>query len=229
MQRPGPAEGHQRIVARVAAALHRNDAQRMFHIPGRDQMDAPGGLRRRQAERPGDMAVERRLGRRRVERHRAAVEIGGVEVAEREVRVRHRWPQAAGAVAGGAGVRARALRTHPDGAVHGRGNGAAARADLDQLDRRHIDRQAGALLEPDRIDLEDGRNRRLAAIDGSEFRRGAAHVEAEHAVRADVPADPPREQHARRRAALDDAHGVFTRQRGRDEPAVRLHDGKPGR
>ena len=229
MQRPGPAEGHERIVARVAAALHRNDAQRVFHIAGRDQVDAPGGLRDGEAERPGDLAVERRLGRGRVECHRAAVEIGGVEVAEREVRVRHCRPLAAGAVTGGAGVRARAFRSHPDGAVHGRGDRAAARADLDQLHRRHIDRQAGALLEPDRIDFEDRRNRRLAAVDGAEFRRGAAHVEAEHAVGADVPADPPRKQHARSRAALDDADGIFARQRGRDEPAVRLHDGKLGR
>jgi len=201
----------------------------MFHIPGRDQVDAPGGLRRGQAERPGDVPAERRLGRGRVERHRAAVEIGGIEVAEREVRVRHRRPLAADAVAGGAGVRARAFRPHPDRSVHGQGDGAAARADLDQLDRRHIDRQAGALLEPDRIDFEDRRNRRLAAVDGAELRRSAAHVEAEHAVGADVPADPPRKQHARSRAALDDADGIFARQRGRDEPAVGLHDGKLGR
>ena len=170
------------------------------------------------------MLKQRCLGCRAVEGHRAAVEIVGIEVAERKVRVRHRGALAAGPVAGGAGVRSGALRPDADCAVRCLCDGTAARADLHQLDRRHVDRQARAFLVFDRIDLESRRDNRLAAIYGSELRCRAAHVEAEHAVGAQLLSDLACEQHACGRPALDDPNRVFACQRWRYQPTVGLHD-----
>ena len=60
---------------------------------------------------------------------------------------------------------------------------AAAGADLHHLDHRDPQRQPGSFAEPpDAGDLERAGGLRLAVIDQADLRRGAAHVERQHAV-----------------------------------------------
>ena len=75
---------------------------------------------------------------------------------------------------------------------------AAAGADLDQLHRGDLDRQAGAAQEallPRR--LEAPADQRLAAIDQGQLGGGAAHVEGQHPVEPGVAAEPGAGQRAR--------------------------------
>ena len=83
-----------------------------------------------------------------VERDLAAGEIGGIDLAQRQVGIGHGGFGAAAAIAGGAGGGARAVRPDRDAPqlVDAR-DGAAAGADLHHLDHRDAQRQAGALHE----------------------------------------------------------------------------------
>ena len=104
-----------------------------------------------------------------------------VELAEDEVRVRHRRPRAAPPVARGAGLGAGARRPHPE-PVHlvDARDGAAARADLHHLDDRDAYRQAASLEVPVPAGhLEGPGTLRGAVLDEADLRRGAAHVEGE--------------------------------------------------
>ena len=129
------------------------------------------------------MPADRRLRGAAVQRHGAAEEVAGVEVAEHQVGVGHRRPLAAAPVARGAGLGARALRAHL-GQAHAVDvrDRAAAGADLDELDDRHQERQPAAALEaPHARHLELARDLRLAVVDEADLGGGAAHVEGEHA------------------------------------------------
>ena len=126
---------------------------------------------------------------------------------------------AAPAVAGGAGLGARALRPHLEGAAGiGAGDAAAAGADGGDVDHRHEHRVAadpgvarGGLV--------------VAAVDhDADVGAGAAHVEGDEAPPAGMLRRPGAAQHAggRPRHEGDDRH-VRHHRRGRDA-AVRPHD-----
>ena len=86
-ERPVAAEGEERVLARVAAALARDRADRAHHVRRGDQVSAVGRLGERQAERHGDPLLEDLVGARRVELHRAAGQRRRVQVAEDDVGV----------------------------------------------------------------------------------------------------------------------------------------------
>src|SRR6185295_1152302 len=97
-----------------------------------------------------------------VERHAAAVEEAGVEVAEDDVRVGERGLLTAPAIAGGPGIGPRAPRPHPDqpARIH-LGDAAAPCADLDHVDEWPAHRQSAARLE-----LVDARHLELVLLPG---------------------------------------------------------------
>ena len=83
-ERAVAAEGEERVLARVAAALARDRPDRADHVRGGDQVGAVGGLRERQAERLGDpLARSTSWARAGVQLARAPpASCGRVEVAE---------------------------------------------------------------------------------------------------------------------------------------------------
>ena len=175
---PGAAERDQRGARGVVAALDRHDAQRLNHRVHRDGDDALGGLLgRAHAE-----ALERGARGVEVEPQVGGDRRRGRQAAEHEVGVGDRGLLAAAAVAGRAGVGARALR--PDAqrpaAVDPRDR-AAAGADRVDVDHRQAHRQAG----DGALHGEVG----LAAALGEEERVAAraAHVEAQRGRLADDP------------------------------------------
>ena len=109
MHRSGPAEGDEREVARLDPLLDGQRPDRLRHLGVDDVAHAFGQLDRREAELVAE-TCERALRGVEVERHLAAREVGRVDAAEREVRVRDGDPRAASAVAGGARVGSGALR-----------------------------------------------------------------------------------------------------------------------
>ena len=87
VQRAGAAEGHERELARVVAALHADHAQRAGHVLVDDPQDAVGGLLEAEPHRVGDL-LHRGLRRLDVERHLAADQVRR-EMAEHDVGVGH--------------------------------------------------------------------------------------------------------------------------------------------
>ena len=77
-QRAVAAEGEQREVARVAAALGRDRLDGADHVGGGDQMRAVGRVLQRHAQRAGDRALEHAARLVGVERERAADEVRGL-------------------------------------------------------------------------------------------------------------------------------------------------------
>ena len=112
MQRAGAAEGDQREVARVEALLHRLGADGVRHVGVDDGEHALGSLVLVDAERLGEVR-ERLVGALRHKRHLAAEEVVRIQPAEHEVGIGYRRRTAAPAVAGGAGLGARALGPPP--------------------------------------------------------------------------------------------------------------------
>ena len=102
---------------------------------------------------------------------------------------------------------------------------AAAGAYLKEVEHRHADRKPGAALEavhPSRLVLL--RHQRLAAGDGTELGRGAAHVEAQEVVLIDKIAPPARRGHAAGRAGFEHTDREFPRHVCREHPATGVHD-----
>ena len=141
-----------------------------------------------------------------VERHLPAGEVGRVDAAEDEVRVGHGRPRAAAAVAGGAGVGARALR--PDAQAAGLGVGERAAAGPDRVDVHDATSGAGSPRARLRGDVG------LAVDDEADVEARAAHVDADQVRPAEDarerdaahrPPDRPREQGLERRAGGADA------------------------
>ena len=127
------------------------------------------------------------------------------------------------AIADGTRVSAGAVGPDDDHALVVARDAAAAGADLDHLHGRHVDRQAAALLVADEVDLERRHDRRLAAVDGTELGRGAAHVEGDDVLAPLGLADDRAHEDAGGWPGFDDAHGKIAGEVGRDEPAARLH------
>ena len=147
MERARAAHRHHRVAARVAALLHDVHAGRPGHVLAHQVVDAPRRFRDGKPQGRGEPR-HRGLGGGGVEGHPAAQEIARVQVAEEQVRVRHRRMAAAQPVAGGTGLGARALRPDLEQSelVDPRDR-ASARADLHHVDHRRVHREAASLLE----------------------------------------------------------------------------------
>jgi len=189
----GAARAEKRVVARIATALGDVHAGGARHVLVDDVVDTPRDLDQRQAYRLGEPGQGAARGRD-VDRDGAAREVLGVQVAEDEIGVRDGRLRPAEGVACRARLRARAAR--PDfqetDLVDVR-DGAAAGADLDQLDGRDAHRQAAALDEPFLArGLEAVRGERLAPVDERELGGGAAHVEREEVTAAVLAAEEGR-------------------------------------
>ena len=177
-RRPAPERDHG-VTPDDPAPLDGVDPGRVRHVLVHHLDDPDRGPMAVEAEALADVPVEGDLGARALEPDLSAREPLRVELAEDEVRVRHRRPRAASAVAGGAGFGAGTRRSHPE-PVHlvDAGDGAAARPDLHHLDDGDADRQAASLEVPVSAgDLEGPGPFRGAVLDQADLRRGAAHVE----------------------------------------------------
>ena len=111
VHRPRAAEADEHEVARVVAALHRDQVQRVHHRGVRDLDDAVRRLD--DVDRPSGFAQRSSIARARaldVEADLAAEEVVGVEPAEHDVGVGHGRLGAAAPVADRPGIGARALR-----------------------------------------------------------------------------------------------------------------------
>ena len=156
-------------------------AAAMFSVP-------PGGCPSavsiaRQAERRRRACASARSAAVAVERHAAAEEEAGIVVAEhagwrrsRSARCRRGRSRPG---PGSAPAECGPTRSRPTSSM--RGDRAAAGADLDHVDHRRLDRQAGAALEAVHARrLHHRRDLGAAVLDQAGLRRGAAHVERDH-------------------------------------------------
>jgi hypothetical protein len=182
-------------------------ARGVGHVLVDEVVDAPGEACDGEAGALGEWA-HGRLGCGEIDGHAAADEIGGVEVAEHQVGIGDRRLCAAPAVGGGARLGARA--DGPDlqeADVVEISDGAAAGADLDQLQGRDAHGQAAALDEAALArDLEAVGDRGLAVVDDAELGRGAAHVEGQHMRAAVARAEMGGDQRAGGRPGFQQLH-----------------------
>ena len=219
MQRSGAAEGDERELAGVEAALHGDDAQRALHVRDGDVEDGLRGAPLVAREGLGEAAggAERAV---EVERHRAAEQAGGREPAEQQVGVGDGEGVAA-PVGGGAGVGAGGLRADVERA-----------AGVEASDRA----AAGA----DRVDVDGGRARRQAvdvdvgprgerAVAERDVGRGAAHVEADHALEAGAAGGVEGAGHAGGGPRQQRGHGQRGGALGGGRATVGLHDAQRAR
>ena len=189
MQRPGAAERDEREVARIVAALDRDDAQRAEHLRVHD-VD----------HRLRIDVAERALGRRAIE-HEAARELGR-EAPEQQIRIGD-GRAAARAVTRGAWMCAGRLGTDAYRAAGvARHERAAARADRVQVDGRQPDRKAA--------DDALGHARCPATRQQADVGRRSAHVERDRVLEA----GPPRDEVRRRRRRPQ----ALRRESSRDAP-----------
>ena len=163
----------------VEPAFRRVDSKRPHHVLVRDLVHAPGGADRIESSGPRDVRLDGGACRIRIEAHLAAEKELGVEVAEHHVRVGQGRAGAALCVAGGPGVRPRALRPDPnETALVDPGERAPSGADLDHVDDRKLHRKSAPALElVDPPDLEVVLLERGEAAHQRPLRGGAAHVE----------------------------------------------------
>ena len=193
VQRAGAAEGDERELARVVAALDADHAQRAGHVLVDDLEDPLGGLL--EADRPIASAIVPHGGARGVdvELHLAADQPRR-QVADDHVGVGHRRRRAAAAVGRRAGLGARRLRPDPQraGELRHVRDRAAARADGVHVDRRDLD--------PELADRGLAADRRLAGLAERDVGRRAAHVEGEDVRVAGARGDVQRAGDAAARA-----------------------------
>ena len=179
MQGSGASERDHRPGGDLLPPLDGVDPGRIRHVLVDHLGDGERGERAGELEGRPDRAADR-LGRSlRGEPDRATRELRRVDAAEHDVGVGHRRPLAAPVVAGGAGIRPRARRTHvePPHLVHPC-DGPAAGPDLDHLDGRNADRQAAPLeVSVGPGYLEGAGHLRLAAVDEADLGRRPPHVE----------------------------------------------------
>ncbi len=146
------------------------------------------------------MGRNRALRRRRIEMKFAADEEFRIEPTQRHIGIGHRRQAAAVGITGGAGIGAGALR--PDfkqTAFIDPSDAAAARADLDEIQRRRRDQPFAG--------LETGHDARLAVLDDASLGRRPTHVEGDDSQLIGHAPDIRRAKHPRRRPGFDHAHG----------------------
>ena len=146
MQRPRPAEGGEREIARIVAALNRHDFQHFRHGVIDDVDDGSRSRPYVDRKRLSEPFAHGSRGRVVVDRQIAVQQRCLVEVAEQEVAIRHCRFAAAAAVAHGPGIGASALRAdaQTSGAVNPC-NRSAPGGHLGQIDHRHADRMTGSV------------------------------------------------------------------------------------
>ncbi len=177
VERPGAAEGDEREVAGIEAALHRDQADGIGHVLIHRADDGECRILRRERQglaQPG----EGRMRGGKIQRHGPAEEEGGIETAQHQIGVGDGGHLAAAAIGDRPGLGPGALR--PDmqqTALVDPGDGAAARPDGSHGDAGNGDGNA-------EIDLELGRILLAALEDQADIRAGAADIEGEGARRA---------------------------------------------
>src|SRR5262249_49570748 len=144
-------------------------------------VDPPGRALDANVDGPCDLVADHAPTCRRVQPHRAAEEVRRVVEPEGEVRVGERGGTAAAAVAGRAGIGARAARSDANySPIVDLRDAAATGADLDHVDDRDAHRKPAAALElVHSRDLELVLLVQSAVADDRTLRRRAAHVERE--------------------------------------------------
>ena len=196
----GSTRGDQGVVSGVAPFFGDVHARGARHLLGDDLINAPRRILYAHVQLFGQSrdCLARLLG---VEFHRAAQEKIGIEIAQKQARVRDGGLRTALGVAGGPRHRARALRADPNQpqAAYLR-DAAAARADLDQVHRGREDGQAASLLESRRSrHLEAVLRRGFPVFDQAYLGRGSAHVEAQNVILIQGAGDLRRRERAARR------------------------------
>jgi len=225
VHRAGTPEREDGERARVPATLQDVDPRRARHALVDRLVDAPGRLLHGEAEGLGDPGLDGPPGGVGVQRHPAAQEEAGVEVAEHQVGVRHRRLLPAQPVGGRPGVGAGRVRAHAKQPQRvDAGDRAAAGSDLDHLDDLGLDGQAGPLLEAvAAIDLELAGQQRLAARDHGELGGGATEVEGEQVFDTGRSSVMGGGQRAPRRTGLQQPHREPARRLGRGDAAAGKH------
>ena len=156
--------------------------------------------------------------------HLAAEEAVGADAAEDDVGVGDGQLGAAAPIADRARVGAGAVRTDLERAdLVDPGNAAAAGADLHDVDHRHHRRMA-VRISADVIALGDGR---LAAMHEAGLGRGAAHVEGDGVLVAEIAADLRGRNDAADRPGFHHGDRHLLGGVRRHQAAVRLHDQQP--
>ena len=226
VQRRRAAEGDHGALGDFLAPLHRMDPGRIGHALVHHLAD---GQRRRggvHGQRLTHVFEGRLLRRFLGERDLAVGEVVRVETAKQQVSIGHRRMDAALLIAGRARVGAGAGRAHLHAVqfVAG-GNGAAAGADLHHLDHRDFHRQTAALHETvGAVHLEGAGEQRLALVDHADLGGGAAHIEGDHRVFAELTGDLPGQDGAARRPGFHQANGKGRGGFDGDETAAGGHE-----
>ncbi len=145
-------------------------------------MDAPDGLLVGYPEGLGNPLLNPTSGRFPVEPHLSPEEVVLVEIPQKQVGVGNARVDPSPGVAEGSGVRARALRAHLERAHPAYPcDAAATRANLHQVDDRHLDGEPAPFHESlDAAYLEGRHDAGDPLLDQTRFGRRSAHVKAEH-------------------------------------------------
>ena len=174
VKRPGAAEGEQDEVARVAPALQRHQPDGAGHLVVGHAHDGGGGRDRIERQMRADLLVDDVV--HLVEPSAAfhAEQRIRIQPAEEEIGVGDRGLLAPAAVGDGAGLGARALRSHVKNArARHASDRAAAGADGVDVDHGHAHGQTVAHLLV-------GAHRGRPAHDHADVEAGAAHVARDH-------------------------------------------------
>ena len=200
VQRAAATKGQQHEVARVMAAAHGDQLERVDHVGVGDADNAQRGLGDGEAEMRGNR-LQGGLRALQTEADAPAKEIVGVDAPGGEVGVGERGflPHA---LASRPGVCAGALRPHAQCAclVHV-GDGTAARANFNDVDGRHQDGVAGA--PPVMFDLVVAGDARRPIQHQRALGRRTAHVQRNDVRLADQYANSGGADDARHRPGFD--------------------------
>ena len=182
MERTRAAERHQREIARIIAARHGVRADRQRHVVVDDPDDAQRGLGDGNAQRAGDMLLDRLVRQFRVQRQVAAQELVCVHPPQNHLGVGHGRFGAAAVVAGRARFRPGRARPDIETAGHVKiGNRSAACADGFKVDHRRHDRMPGHDCVARVLDAE------LAVGNGRDIGRGPADIHGKNVLSARQP------------------------------------------
>ena len=209
VHRAGAAGGHQGEGRGIVAAFDAEPLDGMQQVLLQQADHAGRGVLDRQAERPGQFVFDGLARQRAVERDGTAGQRAGAQAPEHELRVGDGRLHAAQAVGGGPGPRAGALRADMQQAgIVDPGDGAAARADGVDLDRRRREMVAvdGELIGHRHVASRHHHDVAAGAADlhrdqvGRLARRGTAFQ------RADAGGGAGQDQHHRTGCHLGDRH-----------------------